>query len=151
MGVENFNRQRRVFFFPRTRMIARPARVTCFDCSLWFKSTEVYKYSMSLLHPLRSVSDALPWSKGGKPRFSVSKVLTLDMDEAWIDDTTRHFSFLTKSVRCWIAGFVFEFQVLWSGFFGSPGFRRWGSLDIFYLLLLNMFAYPLIFRRPTPA
>jgi len=79
----------------------------CSDSDAPFGSNERMKhiisswaYSMSLLHPPRCVSDALPWSKGdnmalrllrralGEDRFSVSKVLTLDMDEAWIDDTT---------------------------------------------------------------
>lgn len=60
-----------------------------------------WAYSMSLLHPPKCVTDALPWSKGdnmalrllrialgGEDRLTVSKVLTLDMDEAWIDDTS---------------------------------------------------------------
>lgn len=60
-----------------------------------------WAYSMSLLNPPHSVTDAMPWSKddnmalrllrrvlGGDDRFGVSRVLTLDMDKAWIDDTS---------------------------------------------------------------
>ncbi|KAF9533622.1 phosphatase 2C-like domain-containing protein [Crepidotus variabilis] len=60
-----------------------------------------WAYSMSLVHPTECVADAEPWSKrdnmalrllrravGGEDRYGVSKVLTLDMDEAWIDDTS---------------------------------------------------------------
>jgi len=60
-----------------------------------------WAYSMSLVRPPMTDTDSVPWSTednmalrllrraiGGEDRPGVSKVLTLDMDGAWIDDTS---------------------------------------------------------------
>lgn len=62
---------------------------------------ESWARGMALRSPPSSVTDAPPGSRqdnmalrllrravGGEDRFSVSRVLTLDMDYAWIDDTS---------------------------------------------------------------
>ena len=62
---------------------------------------ENWANSMISRNPPESVTDAKPWSQqdnmalrllrrtvGGENRFGVSKVLTLEMDGAWIDDTS---------------------------------------------------------------
>lgn len=62
---------------------------------------ENWANSMISRNPPESVIDAKPWSQqdnmalrllrrtvGGENRFGVSKVLTLEMDGAWIDDTS---------------------------------------------------------------
>jgi pyruvate dehydrogenase phosphatase len=62
---------------------------------------ENWANSMLSRSPPESVTDAKPWSQqdnmalrllrrtvGGENRFGVSKVLTLEMDGAWIDDTS---------------------------------------------------------------
>jgi pyruvate dehydrogenase phosphatase len=62
---------------------------------------ENWANSMISRHPPESVTDAKPWSQqdnmalrllrrivGGEDRFGVSRVLTLDMEGAWIDDTS---------------------------------------------------------------
>jgi len=62
---------------------------------------ESWANSMISRNPPESVTDAKPWSQqdnmalrllrrtvGGEDRFGVSRVLTLEMDGAWIDDTS---------------------------------------------------------------
>ena len=62
---------------------------------------ESWANSMVARNPPDSVTDAKPWSQqdnmalrllrravGGEDRFGVSRVLTLEMDGAWIDDTS---------------------------------------------------------------
>ena len=62
---------------------------------------ESWANSMVSRNPPESVTDAKPWSQqdnmalrllrrivGGDDRFGVSRVLTLEMDGAWIDDTS---------------------------------------------------------------
>ena len=62
---------------------------------------ESWANSMVSRNPPESVTDSKPWSQqdnmalrllrrtvGGENRFGVSKVLTLEMDGAWIDDTS---------------------------------------------------------------
>jgi pyruvate dehydrogenase phosphatase len=62
---------------------------------------ENWANSMISRNPPESVTDAKPWSQqdnmalrllrrtiGGGDRFGVSKVLTLEMDGTWIDDTS---------------------------------------------------------------
>ncbi|KAF9036833.1 phosphatase 2C-like domain-containing protein [Panaeolus papilionaceus] len=62
---------------------------------------EGWAKGMDSKNPAESVTDAEPWSRqdnmalrllrravGGDDRFGVSKVLTLDMEAAWIDDTS---------------------------------------------------------------
>jgi pyruvate dehydrogenase phosphatase len=62
---------------------------------------ENWANSMVSRNPPESVTDSKPWSQqdnmalrllrrtiGGEDRFGVSRVLTLEMDGAWIDDTS---------------------------------------------------------------